>query len=204
MININTIINFIEEKYPNLEEKYPNIGARLKWATTEYQNGLTNTEKPNVKQKRAEAKEQEKNWGNLMNYQQNNTQWTTKLGENLVFDILDILGENPRKPQKINGQLPDWETDKNIYEVKTRNWTTPGSIGDKVIGVPYKYSDIPETYGKPLKIILVAYQEYEFTHGRIKIFDEVSDLQKEQLKLWKKQNIEFIKFSDLVTSIINS
>ena len=48
-----------------------------------------------------------------------------------------------------------------IYEIKTRNYTSTGSIGEKALGIPYKYADIPELYKKPLKIILVGKLEYE-------------------------------------------
>ena len=57
--------------------------------------------------------------------------------------LLKLLGKNPRKPKKKDGYIPDWECDDAIYEVKTRNWTTGGSAGEKVLGVMYKYSDIP-------------------------------------------------------------
>ena len=42
----------------------------------------------------------------------------------------------------------------------------------------YKYSDIPIIYNKPLKIICIAYQEYELTHCNIKIFGDISDNKK--------------------------
>ena len=66
--------------------------------------------------------------------------------------------------EKIQGVHPDWETEDAIWEVKTRNWSVPGTAGEKILGVPYKYSDVPELYGKPLKIVCVAYQEWECTH----------------------------------------
>ena len=88
-----------------------------------------------------------------------------------------------------------------IYEVKTRNWTTSGTAGEKVLGTMYKYSDIPIIYKKPLKIVCVAYQEYELTHGTTKIFNNVSPTKKEFLELANKLNINYIKFSDLITNI---
>ena len=97
--------------------------------------------------------------------------------------------------------MPDWETDKYIYEVKTRNWTTSGTAGEKVLGVMYKYSEIPELYGKPLKIVCVAYQEHELTYGNTKIFGEVCSSKKKFLDLAKSMDIEYIKFSDLVSQI---
>jgi hypothetical protein len=151
-----------------------------------------------IEKQKKEAQLKEKEWGNKIIGQTNNSQWTTLLGENLVHDILQRNGENPWKPKEIEGYRLDWETDKNIYEVKTRNWTTSGTAGEKVLGTMYKYSDIPKIINKPLKIVCVAYQEYELTHGTTKIFGDVSETKKEFLDLATRLNIEYIKFSDLV------
>ena len=102
--------------------------------------------------------------------QENNGQWTTKLGEQLVYDILNLKGENPRKPVRKGGFEPDWETDEYIYEVKTSNWWVSGTAGEKVLGTWIKYQDIPKLYGKPLKIVCVAYQEWELTYGKTQYF----------------------------------
>lgn len=145
---------------------------------------------------------QEKVWGNMINKQlfgkqKDTVNWTTTLGEHLVKKVLEQNGENIYKPKVINGYRPDWESDTTIYEVKTRNWTTTGTAGEKVLGVPYKYSDIPRLYGKPLKIICIAYQEYELTHGNTKIFGELSKEKKQLIYLFNKLGISFVKFSDL-------
>lgn len=141
----------------------------------------------------------EKKWGNKMINSTDNNQWTTKLGENLVKDTLILNGEKVWKPKKINGYLPDLETNDYIYEVKTRNWTTSGTAGEKVLGVPYKYSDIPRLYKKPLRIVCVAYQEHELTFSNTKIFGkDISPEKLRILKFWKKMEIEFIPFSSLI------
>ncbi len=140
----------------------------------------------------------EKAWGNKVIGQVNNNQWTTKLGEELVRLALVNKGYNVRKPLKIGGYKPDWECDEFIYEVKTRNWTTSGTAGEKVFGVPFKYSDIPRLYSKPLKIVCVAFQEYELTYGPSCVFGEVSPEKKKLLDFWREEfNIEFVKFTDL-------
>jgi hypothetical protein len=169
------------------------------WAINPYINGITYSKIS--KDDRINAQKHEKVWGNSMISQTNNGNWTTRLGEQLVYDILKFKGENPRRPIRKNGYNPDWETDEYIYEVKTRNWTTSGTAGEKVLGTMYKYSDIPIIYKKPLKIVCVAYQEYELTHGTTKIFNNVSPTKKEFLELANKLNINYIKFSDLITNI---
>tara|TARA_Y100000992_G_scaffold128613_1_gene84625 strand:+ start:4710 stop:5294 length:585 start_codon:yes stop_codon:yes gene_type:complete len=177
----------------------------ISWAITPFKNGITYELKKvgdvTVSKQRENAQKLEKEWGNIIIGQKNNGNWTTLLGEGIVFEVLKKLGENPRKPEIRNGYSPDWETDNCIYEVKTRNWTTTGTAGEKVFGVMYKYSEIPELYGKPLKIVCVGYQEYEVTHGNTKIFGNISESKKKFIELAKSLNIEYIKFSDLVSRL---
>lgn len=126
-------------------------------------------------------------------------QWTTRLGENLVKDVFQkILNQDIWRPKQMNGFKPDFETNKFIIEVKTRNWTTPGTAGEKVLGVPYKYSKVPKLYGKPLLIVLVGYQEYECSNGKLNVFDPDCEIQKELLTVYKKHNIHYVRFSDLI------
>ena len=178
------------------------LHAKIQWALTPFMNGLTyqvkKTDTMTASQIRDAAQKQEKLWGNHIVGQSNNGNWTTVLGEHMVRDVLIMRGENPRRPQGKGGYSPDWETDDYIYEVKTRNWTTSGTAGEKVLGTMYKYSDIPILYEKPLKIVCVAYQEYELSNGTTRIFGEVSENKQRFLDLAKTMNIEYMKFSDLV------
>lgn len=157
-----------------------------------------------------EDKKYERDWGNAqINSTGDNGNWTTKLGEGLVKKLFELAGTKIWKPERKNGIEPDWETDDYIIEVKTRNWTTTGTAGEKVLGVPYKYSDVPELYGKPLLIICVAYQEWELTHvDKMKIFgDNLSKNKKLQKKLWSEMDIHYIPFSRLFkdfTPIMNN
>ena len=153
-------------------------------------------------QQKENLKNEEKKWGNKMIGQQNNGQWTTKLGEDLVRDILQLRGENPRKPARKGGFEPDWETDNYIYEVKTSNWWVGGTAGEKVYGTFIKYQDIPKLYGKPLRIVCVANQEEELTNGKTKYFGEnITKKTQEVLDLARSWNIEYVKLSDLVLPV---
>ena len=198
-------INIDENRYSSDVAYNNNFNERIRWALTPYPNGLASifnrTPTQTKDQIRAQAKRDEKLWGNNMIGQNNNPNWTTTLGETLVFDVLQQLGRNPRRPQIINGYHPDWETDDCIYEVKTRNWTTSGTAGEKVFGTMYKYSDIPTLYKKPLKIVCVAYQEYELTHCNTRIFADLSDTKRAFIELARSLNIEYIRFSDLVREL---
>ena len=145
------------------------------------------------------AKKIEKKWGNNIIDCSSSIQWTSKLGEYIVKIELENKGCRVIKPRKINKYMPDLETENFIYEVKTRNWNTKGTAGEKVFGVPYKYSDIPRLYSKPLRIVCVAYQEYELTYGNSNVFGgSMSEEKKELLKYWKERNIEFIPFSKII------
>lgn len=177
-----------------------NLIERIKWAISKPIKFEKTPDKTIGKQKE-EAKKKEYQWGNSMIGQTNNGQWTTKLGEKLVYDILELRGENPIKVEKKDGFEPDWETDEYIYEVKTSNWWVSGTAGEKVFGTWIKYQKIPELYGKPLRIVCVAYQEYELEYGKIAYFGKnITPKTQEILNLAKSWNIEYIKFSDLISN----
>jgi hypothetical protein len=179
------------------------LKERVNWAL----NKPPSIEKEEGKLKQNQLKEkqnEEKEWGNAMIGQVNNGQWTTKLGEGLVYDILKKRGENPRRPEKKGGFQPDLETDEYIVEVKTSNWRVDGTAGEKVLGTWIKYQGIPELYGKPLIIVCVANQEYELTHGKIKYFgEEITEKTKIILDLAKSWGITYVKFSDLVSPVLS-
>ena len=148
-INLKSIIDVINKKNSFIK--------RQLWALNPEKIGikynLTNT---TSSKKLKEYNILEKKIGNSLIRETNNKQWTTKLGEQLVADTLKKMGKIVSKPKKIQKYLPDLETPEYIYEVKTRSWTTPGTAGEKVLGTPIKYSEIPKLYGKPLIIICVG------------------------------------------------
>lgn len=180
----------------------------VKWALGElsFDKDINDNDNDNTKKKK--KKNNECDFGNkmistvLVNGKEGNytTQWTTRLGEQLVKEVLEKQGKQVWRPKQKEKMRPDWETNEYVWEVKSRNWNTPGTAGEKVLGTMYKYSDIPRLYGKPLKIVCVAYQEYEVCDGSNckKIFGEVSSEKKGFLEYAKQIGIEYIKFSDLL------
>ncbi len=117
--------------------------------------------------KLAGPKKLEDGWGNSITGKAGG-QWTTKLCQDLVMEALMKMGKkNVRRAEPHKGTIrnkryqPDLECDEYVYEVKGRNWTTPGTAGEKILGVPLKYGEVPTIYKKPLQIVLVGYQEYE-------------------------------------------
>jgi len=178
-----------------------NLKERVEWALTKPE-GVVKKEGVTKKSQKEILQNEEKKWGNDMIGQQNNGQWTTLLGEGLVRDVLQLRGENPRKPVIKGGFSPDWETDNYIYEVKTSNWWVDGTAGEKVLGTFIKYQNIPELYGKPLKIVCVASQEDELTNGKTTYFGEnVTKKTQQLLDLASSWEIEYVRFSDLVLPV---
>ena len=180
-----------------------NLKECVEWALKKPYN-VVKKEGVTKGQQEEKLKNEEKKWGNAMIGQQNNGQWTTLLGEGLVRDVLQLRGENPRKPLRKGGFQPDWETDEYIYEVKTSNWWVSGTAGEKVYGTFIKYQNIPELYGKPLRIVCVAEQEEQLINGKTVYFGEnVTEKTQHLLDLARSWGIEYVKFSDLVSPVMS-
>ena len=133
-------------------------------------------------------------------------QWTNEYGEAIVRFLLEKLDYKVNKNKsKIkvgnNTFIPDIETDDAIWEVKTRNWTTAGTAGEKVLGTPVKYSDLPTITNKPLYIVTVAYQEYECDKYFNLFLNENDDRlanKRKILDIFNSLNIYYIRCSDLL------
>jgi len=154
----------------------------------------------------------EKAWANNILNRTNLKQWTTTLCQNVVREALTKLGRKnvrrttPRQSSvRDKNYQPDLECDDFVYEVKGRSWCTPGTAGEKMLGTPLKYGEIPRLYNKPLQIILVAYQEYEARKGfafgdLLDISNQTPELA-ESLAFFKHQRIEYIAFTDILAQI---
>lgn len=151
----------------------------------------------------------EKEWAtNIIGYKTG--QWTTELGENIINDILTISGKNPRKIKlhkraANNKKLdPDREADDGLYECKARNYKTTGTAGEKILGCPIKYCEVPRLYGKPLYIVCLGYQEME-AEKDFQLFEPKSKELKMQLAFWKDMfNISFIRATDMLDAFVES
>lgn len=159
-----------------------------------------------------EVKEEEKIWGNEVLGTKEGKQWTTVLCQDLVMEALIKLGrKNVRKTKPTKSSLrdkkyqPDLECDEFVYEVKGRSWCTPGTAGEKILGVPLKYGELPRLFHKPLKIILVGYQEYEArnSYGFGDLLDSSNQTKElsDSLKYFKDHQIEYVGFTDILKEI---
>lgn len=130
-----------------------------------------------------------------------NKQWTNRFGEILCYELELLLNHNPRKPKKINKLQPDLETDEYIIEVKTGTYNTEGTAHEKILGCPFKYAEIPELYGKPLKIVCIggAEKRCKTQYGNL---GKCSKQKQKFLDFYKQNGIEFVAFSDILKSLI--
>lgn len=176
--------------------------------------GITDVSLMNTESEKAlrEVKEIEKDWGNRILGTTDGKQWTTILCQELVMEALIRLGRNNvRKTEQIKSSIrdknydPDLECDDFVYEVKGRSWCTPGTAGEKILGVPLKYGELPRLYKKPLQIILVGYQEYEarekFAFGDLLDSNNQTPELRESLKFFKDNEIEYVAFTDILKKI---
>lgn len=140
------------------------------------------------------------------------SQWTTLLCQELVREALIEMGcKNVSNAKHVQGSIttkkyhPDLQCDDIVYEVKGRSWSTSGTAGEKILGVPLKYGEVPIVYGKPLRIVLVGYQEYEARNGFA--FGDLLDSNnqtlslKETIKFFKDRNIEYVGFTDMLKQL---
>ena len=145
-------------------------------------------------------------WGKrTIGYETN--QWTTKLGESILWEILYLLGKNPTRvkvPQKgMNNKrlMPDFEADDGMYENKARTYTTSGTAGEKILGTPLKYCEIPRLYDKPVFIVCMAYQEVE-ADKYFHLFEPMSDELVDILDYFSTtRRIKYVKATDLLKQI---
>ena len=164
-------------------------------------NTLVKDSRKGSRTSKIKTNNKEKLWGNRMlkryfNYTKTTNQWTTCLGESLVKIILERK-EKVTNPKTISGYRPDWETKNYIWEVKTRNYTTSGTAGEKILGTPYKYAEVPKLYKKNLKIVVLAFQEQEAI-DKFGLFNKYNKKKNKHLELWKEEGIEFVRCSELL------
>lgn len=144
--------------------------------------------------KKNKMSKHESNWGKSILGKQTKM-WSGYLGEKLVYEYLSSKNKVKQQYKKENQIFDIIQKTPNktiYYEIKTRNYSTQGTVGEKIFYTPIKYGDILKEKDK-LIIILVAYQEIEFKKkfSKGKIFNDFIDFCKER-------NIEYKCFSELL------
>jgi hypothetical protein len=130
-------------------------------------------------------------------------QWTNKFGEHLSEEIYTLLGKTVSKPVKKEGKQPDSETEDSIIEVKAQTYFTTGTAGEKIMGVPFKYAEIPRLYSKPLSIICIGAAEKLSRELYGILPGPKSSPEKEiMLNCYKSLQIEFVAATSLLKKLI--
>ena len=120
--------------------------------------------------------------------------WSSVLGETLVRDCL-VKRHNQRIIPFDNRLRPDFVTNDFIVEVKTRNFNTSGTAGEKILFPSLKYMDIVNELRKPLLVVLVGYQEIE-ARDKFGMFKPENKI----INFLKTLNIHYICYSDFINT----
>ena len=131
-------------------------------------------------------------------------QWTTKFGEHISEEIYYLFGKHVSKPIKKNHYQPDNEIDDAIIEAKTQTYYTDGTAGEKILGCPFKYAEIPHLYGKKLIILCMggAEKRCREDYGNL-LGIKCSPEKKEFIDFFNLKQIEFTGATDVLNMLIN-
>jgi hypothetical protein len=129
-------------------------------------------------------------------------QWTNRFGEYICEEIYTLLGKVVTKPVKKEHYQPDLEVDDAILEAKAQTFYTSGTAGEKILGSPFKYAEIPELYGKPLKILCMGGAEKvcRESYGNLP-GSRCSAQKKKFIDFFCENGIEYIGASDILRSL---
>ena len=109
------------------------------------------------------------------------------------------MGKSVSHPKPIQTWEPDLETEDYVIEVKSQTYFTTGTAGEKILGVPFKYAEIPALFGKPLRIVCIAYAEQVCIES-YGIFPGIkqTETRKKIIDFYETLNIRFIKTTELL------
>jgi hypothetical protein len=132
-------------------------------------------------------------------------QWTNKFGEHLCEEIYILQGKEVSKPKKKEHYQPDSEIDDAIIEAKAGTFYTGGTAGEKILGCPFKYAEIPDLYSKPLTILCLGGAEKLCREQYGNLAGKKCSTQKQRfLDFFKENHIEYVGATDIIKSLIRS
>lgn len=130
-------------------------------------------------------------------------QWTNKFGEHLCEEIFTLVGKTVTKPINMQHYQPDSEVDDAILEAKAQTFYTSGTAGEKILGSPFKYAEVPELYGKPLKIVCIGGAEKICRESYGNLPGEKSTVQKKKiLEFFRGFGVEYVGATDILMSLV--
>jgi len=129
-------------------------------------------------------------------------QWTNLFGEIICKELNILLGKTVSKPVKKENYQPDWEVDDAILEAKAGTFHTSGTAGEKILGCPFKYAEVPDLYGKPLKILCMGGAEKVCRESYGNLPGAKCSRQKQKfIDFFRENRIEYIGASDILRSL---
>jgi hypothetical protein len=129
-------------------------------------------------------------------------QWTNLFGEYMCKELYALQGKATSKPLNKNNFQPDVEIDDAIVEVKTQTYHTTGTAGEKIMGAAFKYAEIPELYGKPLKIMCFGGAEKICRESYGNLPGKKCSTQKQKfLDFFRQNQITYVGATDVLRSI---
>ena len=132
-------------------------------------------------------------------------QWTNKFGEHLAEELFTLLGNDVTKPVKKNHYQPDSEVESCILEAKAQTFHTAGTAGEKILGCPFKYAEIPDLYGKPLTILCMGGAEKVCRERYGNLPGPLCTPQKQRfLDFFAANQIRYVGASDIVRGFVTT
>jgi hypothetical protein len=130
-------------------------------------------------------------------------QWTNKFGEHICEELYTLLGKQVSKPIKMKKNCPDSEIDTAILEAKAETFYTEGTASEKILGVPFKYADVPALYSKPLIIVCIGGAEKACREQYGNLAGTTCSPQKQRfLDFFKENKIEYMGATDILRSLL--
>ncbi len=163
-------------------------------------------EKKNKTSDEAKYKVLEDKWGQIVLKTRRpdlklDKQWTNKFGEHICEEIFMLKGKEVSKPKKKEHCQPDSEVDDAILEAKAQTFYTSGTAGEKILGCPFKYAEIPILYGKPLKIVCMGGAEKLCREQYGNLPGEKCSVQKQKfLEFFREMKIEYVGATDILNT----
>lgn len=169
---------------------------------------LPSIEKKNKTSDRGKYKIHEDKWGQETLRKRRpdlklDKQWTNKFGEHICEELFMLLGKKITKPKKKENYQPDSEVDDAIVEAKAGTYFTDGTAGEKILGCPFKYAEIPDLYSKPLKILCMGGAEKLCREQYGNLPGKKCTRQKAKfLKFFKENRIEYVGATDILSQLL--
>jgi len=130
-------------------------------------------------------------------------QWTTKFGEHLSEELHLLQCKEFFRPVKMEHFQPDLEIDDAIIEAKMQTFYTSGTAGEKILGCPFKYAEVPDLYGKPLKILCMGGAERICRENYGNLPGTKCSPQKQAfLDFFRERRIEYVGATDILKSLV--